>query len=152
MSLFNRHRRTAEATPLRGEVLSLESLEDRAKTLAAAFTLGRNPRSRRHQVLLRLVKNLAFLRQSYRTLAEDVTRGEPVDPATEWLLDNFHLLETQARAVGHDLPFRYYYKLPKLATREFSGMARIYAMALELIRHGDGRLDSERLTRFIQAY
>src|SRR5688572_11157787 len=143
-SIFSRRRRGAEATPLRGELLSLESLEDRAKALAAAFTLARNPHARRHHVLPRLADNLAFLRQAYGVLAGDVHRGDPVDPAVEWLLDNFHLLETEARAVGHDLPYRYYRKLPKLAARELSGMARIYAMALELIRHGDGRVDLER--------
>jgi hypothetical protein len=58
-SIFSR-RRGAEAAPLRGEVLSLESLEERAKTLAAAFTLARNPRMGRHHVLPRLADNLLF--------------------------------------------------------------------------------------------
>ena len=52
----------------------------------------------------------------------------------------------------HDLPARYYRKLPKLAARELSGKARVHAMAVELIRHGDGRLDPERLARFVQAF
>ena len=52
----------------------------------------------------------------------------------------------------HDLPVRYYRTLPKLAAREFSGQARIHALALELIRHSDGRLDAERLTRFVLAF
>jgi cyclic beta-1,2-glucan synthetase len=151
MRLFT-SRRPIEAMPLRGEVLSLESLEDRAKSLAAAFTLARDSRGSQHHVLARLDENLVFLRRAYRLLADDVRRGDVVDPAVEWLLDNFHLLETQARAVRHDLPPGYYRKLPKLAAREFSGRARIHAMAPELIRHGDGRLDSERLTRFVLAY
>src|SRR5688572_9929198 len=104
MRFFHRRSRLAEATPLRGEVLSLESLEDRAKTLAAAFTLARDSRAGRHLVLGRLDENLVFLRRAYRVLADDVHRGDVVDPAVEWLLDNFHLLETQARAVRHDLP------------------------------------------------
>ena len=33
-----------------------------------------------------------------------------------------------------------------------AGMARIYAMALELIRHTDGRLDRVQLVRFMSAY
>ena len=33
-----------------------------------------------------------------------------------------------------------------------AGMARIYAMALELIRHTDGRLDRAQLVRFMSAY
>ncbi len=149
--LFGR-RPPEEEAPLRGELLGLESLEERAKTLAGVFTLAREPRAGRHDIRTRLDANLRVLREAYRLLAGDVRRGEPVDPAAEWLLDNFHLVESEARAVRHDLPRRYYQKLPRLAARDFSGKARIHAMALELIRHGDGRLDAERLTRFVLAY
>ena len=141
-----------EAAPLRGEVLSLEGLEERAKTLAAAFTLARESRRGGHDVLPRLNANLGFLREAYLVLADDVHRGIAVPPAAEWILDNFHLVESEANAVRHDLPIRYYRKLPKLAARESSGKARIHAMALELIRHGDGRLDAERLLRFVLAF
>jgi len=152
MSAFLRPTPPPEATPLRGEVLSLESLEERARTLAAVFTLARDPGVLRHDVLAQLDSNMAFLRRAYRVLADDVRKGVVVDPAVEWLLDNFHLLDSEARALRHDLPIRYYRKLPKLAAREFSGRARIHAMAIELIRHGDGRIDAERLTRFVVAY
>jgi cyclic beta-1,2-glucan synthetase len=81
-----------------------------------------------------------------------VHRGLTVAPAAEWLLDNFHLVEAEARAVLHDLPVRYYRNLPRLAGREFAGSARVHALAMELVRHGDGRLDAERLSRFVQAY
>jgi cyclic beta-1,2-glucan synthetase len=147
-----RSRRRAAPLPLRGELLNLESLEDRAKTLAAVFTLARGSWRVRDDVLPRLDENLVALRAAYLLLAEDVRRGEIVDPAVEWLLDNFHLLESQARTLKHDLPIRFYRKLPRLAPREFLGLARIHAMAIELIRHGDGRLDAERLTRFVLAY
>ncbi len=150
-SLFGR-RRPVEEVPLRGEILGLESLEERARTLAGIFTLARDSRADRHDVRKRLDANLRVLREAYRVLAGDVRRGDAVDPAAEWLLDNFHLVESEARAVRHDLPSRYYQKLPKLAARELSGRARIHAMALELIRHGDGRLDAERLNRFVLAY
>ena len=33
-----------------------------------------------------------------------------------------------------------------------AGIARVYAMALELIRHTDGRLDRQQLVRFVAAY
>ncbi len=105
-----------------------------------------------HDVLHRLDANIRVLNAAYRSLADDVHRGVAIPPAAEWLLDNFHLIESEARAVWHDLPVPYYRKLPKLAAREFAGRARIHAMALELIRHGDGRLDAERLTRFVRAF
>ena len=54
--------------------------------------------------------------------------------------------------VRQDLPAKYYRELPKLAPRELAGSARVHAMALELVRHSDGRLDPPRLTRFVAAY
>ncbi|MGB2696084.1 MAG: carbohydrate-binding protein, partial [Dehalococcoidia bacterium] len=93
-----------------------------------------------------------MLRETYRVLADDVHRGEFVPPAAEWLLDNFHLIEVEIRDTRHDLPRPYYLDLPKLASREMAGIARVYAMALELIRHTDGRLDRHQLIRFMAAY
>ncbi|MCA1732136.1 MAG: carbohydrate-binding protein, partial [Acidobacteria bacterium] len=103
-------------------------------------------------MLARLRESVASLRSAYRLLSEDCRRGEVVDPAAEWLLDNFHLLEAEARSVIHDLPTRYYRKLPRLAARELAGQARIHALSVALVQHGDGRLDSERLTRFLSAF
>ncbi len=140
------------APALLGEILSLETLEERATALAAHLTLARGSGRRSRAHLVRLEANMERLRSAYLALADDVHRGEPLAPAAEWLLDNFHLLESEARAVRHDLPPRYHRKLPKLASREHAGTTRLYAMAVELIRSGDGRLDLERLTRFLKAY
>ncbi|MGZ5472813.1 MAG: GH36-type glycosyl hydrolase domain-containing protein [Thermoanaerobaculia bacterium] len=137
--------------PLRGEILSMEALEEQARALAARFTLAPGS-TRGRDVLGRLRENVASLRHAYRLLSDDCRRGEVVDPAAEWLLDNFHLLEGESRSVIHDLPNRYYRKLPRLAAREFAGQARIHALSVALVQHGDGMLDSERLTRFLTAF
>src|SRR5688572_4320429 len=142
----------ASAGPLRGELLSVEHLEERARALAASFTLARNPRRRPRRFLPRLHDNARVLRHAYRALAHDVRRGEAVPPAAEWLLDNFHLVEGEIREVQKNLPQRYYLELPKIASRELAGMARIHAMALEFVRHSDARFDLPRLTHFISAY
>src|SRR2546425_604956 len=68
------------------------------------------------------------------------------------LLDNFHLVEGEYREIRHHLPKRYYLELPKLATRDRAGTARVYAMAVELLRYSDARLDPQRLVRFMNAY
>ncbi len=146
-----RRRREAEK-PLRAELLSIERLEERARALAASFTLARNPRRNARPFITRLEDNARVLREAYRVLADDVHRGEFVPPAAEWLLDNFHLIEAEIRDTRHNLPREYYLGLPKLASREMAGIARVYAMSLELIRHTDGRLDRHQLTRFMAAY
>src|SRR5256886_593890 len=149
---FGGGRRPEAAKPLRAELLSIERLEERARALAASFTLARDPRRKARPFFSRLEDNARVLREAYRVLADDVHRGEFVPPAAEWLLDNFHLIEGQIRDTRHDLPRQYYLGLPKLASREMAGIARVYAMALELIRHTDGRLDRHQLVRFMVAY
>src|SRR5687768_6828212 len=138
--------------PLRDELLSTELLEERAKALAARFTVdpspGRSARRRRP----RLEANARLLEEAYRTLAQDVHRGDFVTPATEWILDNYHLVAAEIHDVRQNLPRGYYRELPKLATRELAGEARVYALAVELIRHSDSRLDRPKLVRFLSSF
>jgi len=46
----------------------------------------------------------------------------------------------------------FYRKLPTTTAEEFAGEPRVYAMALELIRCSAGRLDPQRLHRFVTAF
>jgi cyclic beta-1,2-glucan synthetase len=85
-------------------------------------------------------------------MADDVHRGEFVTPASEWLLDNYHLVASEIRDVRQNLPRGYYRELPKLATRERAADARVYAMAVELVRHSDSRFDRQQLVRFVGSY
>ncbi len=72
--------------------------------------------------------------------------------AAEWLLDNFHLVASEIRDVRRNLPRGYYRALPKLASRELAGTARVYALAVELIRHSDSRLDRAQLVRYLDVF
>ena len=141
-----------DTSPLHGELLGVERLEERARALAAEFTLARDPRRGPPRLLRRLADDARTLRLVYRALARDVRDGYPITPAAEWLLDNFHLVEGELREIRRYLPTRYYLELPKLAVRGRVGTARVYAMAVELLRYSDARLDTQRLGRFINAY
>src|SRR4029077_20082523 len=46
----------------------------------------------------------------------------------------------------------YYRELPRLPQPQWAGHTRIYAMALELIRHSYSRLDRSQLVRFMNSY
>ena len=151
MGGWRRRVRTPEK-PLRDELLSIERLEERAKALAARLTVDPTPRWNARDVFPRFADNARVLRQAYLSMAEDVHRGEFVTPAAEWLLDNYHLVASEIRDVHQNLPRGYYRELPKLATRELAGDARVYAMAVELIRHSDSRLDRQQLVRFMNSY
>ena len=142
---------TLDTQPFRDELLSIERLEERARALAARFTVDPSRRVSR-SVFPRFDDNARLLRLAYRALASDVHRGEFVTPAGEWLLDNYHLIDTEIRVVRQNLPRGYYRELPKLAARDLAGNARVYALAVELIRHSDSRLDRQQLARFLDGF
>ena len=146
------HRRTSESTdaPFRDELLGAQRLDDRALTLAARFTINR--RARAKSILPRFEDNARILRGAYQTLASDVRAGRFITSASEWLLDNFHLVTSQIADVRRNLPQTYYRQLPPLASREHLGRARVYAMAIELVRHSDSRLDRAQLETFLSNY
>ena len=145
-------RRPVPDAPLRAPMLGIEGLEDRARALAASHTLARDPRRGAHDLVSRLNDNARHLRRAYRLIAEDARRGDLIPPAAEWCLDNFHLVEAEIREARRNLPRRYYLELPKLASRGVSGIARIYAMAEEIVRLSDARFDFDRLLRFVVSY
>ena len=138
--------------PFRDELLSIERLEERALALAASFTIDPNPRRRARNIFPRFDDNARVLRQAYRTLADDVRTGQFVTAAAEWLLDNFHLVTSEIRDIRQHLPGAYYRQLPTLASREQAGHTRIYAMAVELVRHSDSRIDRQQLAVFVNSY
>ncbi|HEV7500388.1 MAG TPA: carbohydrate-binding protein, partial [Vicinamibacteria bacterium] len=144
-------RRAAEK-PFRDELLSIERLEERAKALGARFTLDPNPRRRARDGFPRLDDNARALQEAYRIMADDVHQGAFVTAATDWILDNFHVVASEIRDVRQNLPRGYYRELPKLALREQAGTARVYAMAVEIIRHSDSRLDRAKLGRFMNSF
>ena len=137
--------------PIRGELYSVERLEQYAAALAAEHRTAEKSR-RGRRLLPRVEENGRQLVAAYRNLAGAIRNNRPISPASEWLVDNFHIVEEQLREIREDLPRGFYYELPKLKTGALAGYPRIYALALALIAHTDSRLDSETLRRFIRAY
>ena len=133
------------------ELLGIELLEEHARHLAALLSLARRRRGRGRAHLRRLSEDARRLRDTYTALAADAHR-ESVSPAAEWLLDNFHSISAAVRDMHHDLPPSFFRRLPWIATDEFAGLPRVHALALELIRASAGRLDAQRLHRFITAF
>ena len=138
--------------PFRDELLSVERLQERALALAASFTTDANPRRRARNIFPRFHDNARVLRGAYRTLAGDVRTGQGITAAAEWLLDNFHLITAEIGDIRQHLPGTYYRQLPTLASREQAGHTRIYAMAVELVRHSDSLIDRQQLAVFVNSY
>jgi cyclic beta-1,2-glucan synthetase len=145
--------------PLRAELFSADQMEQHGRNLAAKHQLarGRVP----DQLLTRLARNESALVGVCNLLTEAVNSDLPITPAGEWLLDNFYLIEEQIRTAKRHLPRGYSRQLPRLemlaaessdSANASAGRPRVYDLAIEIISHGDGRIDSEVLCRFIAAY
>ncbi len=140
----------AEEPLLRSELFSADRMEQHGKSLAAAHRLA--PGRASDRLLTRLAENEAILVEVCDLLTAAVTANDRISPASEWLLDNFYLIEEQIRTAKRHLPKGYSRELPRLANGPSARLPRVYDLALEAISHGDGRVDAEGLSRFVAAY
>jgi cellobiose phosphorylase len=139
-----------EEAPLRSELLTAHQMEQHGKNLAGVHQLDLKRAS--DQLLARLNENEDVLLGVRDLLTEAVAADRRITPAGEWLLDNFYLIEEQVRTARKHLPKDYSRELPCLLNGPSKGLPRVYAIALEIISHGDGRVDPESLSSFIAAY
>ena len=139
-----------DAPPLRSELFSADQMEIHGKVLAASHKL--DPRRRPDQLLSRLADNELALVGVCDLLMDGASESQRGTPAGEWLLDNFYLIEEQIRTAKRHLPKGYSRELPRLILGSTIGRPRVYDIALEAISHGDSRVDTESLSRFVKAY
>ena len=136
--------------PLRAELFSIDQLERHAKAIAASHRLAAG--RERDRLLPRLAENERVLIETYDVVTASADQDRRIEPAAEWLLDNFYLVEEQIRAIRRLLPPSYSRELPRLASGSAAGYPRAYGIALELIAHVDGRVDAASLNGFIASY
>jgi cellobiose phosphorylase len=139
-----------EESPLRAELFSSGQMKLHGKTLAGSHKLTKERAS--PLLLTRLKANENVLVETHALLTAAVKVKRLITPAGEWLLDNFYLIEEQVRTAKRHLPKSYHRELPLLINGPSAGLPRVYDIALEIIAHGDGRVDPEILSSFMVAY
>jgi len=137
--------------PIRGELFSVERIEEHARSLAVAQPVTLKPTGGR-PLAGRLADNASVLLDAHRTIAKAIDEGHAITPAAEWLIDNYHLVERQIREIRSNLPPGYYRQLPKLANGPFAGYPRVFGVAWAFVAHTDSRFDPEMLCRCVRAY
>ena len=139
-----------EEEPLRSELLSTSQMGQYGKFLAGKHILDRKKTPDR--LLPRLAENETVLHRVFNLLSSAVKSENRITPAAEWLLDNYYLIDEQIQTAKRHLPSQYSKELPKLASGPSEGRPRVYDLALEIVSHGDGRIDAGKITAFISAY
>ncbi|MDE1191380.1 MAG: glucoamylase family protein [Arachidicoccus sp.] len=136
--------------PLVSELYSASQMQQYAKRTAAVHKLKTEKGP--DKLLPRLDENEKLLSGVCDLLIEAVKEKRPVSPASEWLLDNFYIIEEQIEIGKRHFPKGYSKNLPRLANEEYDDLPRVYVIALEIIAHSDGRLDMTNLKAFIDSY
>jgi cyclic beta-1,2-glucan synthetase len=139
----------AGGQPLRAELFSAEQLARHACVLARDHRIATEDRSSR--LLSQLDENELRLRAFNRATAA-VNPNRSITPASEWLLDNFYLIEEQIQMARRHLPRGYSRELPRLLSGPSSGLPRVYDIVLELIAHVDAQIEAGQLSAFVAAY
>src|SRR4051794_3302046 len=82
-----------DAPPLRSELFSAAQMAMHGKHLASSHVLA--TRGGRDRLLARLADNGAVIAHTCHGLTVAVKAGRQVTPASEWLLDNYYLIDEQ---------------------------------------------------------
>ncbi len=136
--------------PLRAELFTAAQMAVHGRRLAARHQLADQAGSDR--LLDRLDDNAAVIADACAGLARAARAGVRLPPAAGWLLDHAWLIDDHVRLARRHLPDDDCRALPCLQDPEARGNPRAYQLALDVIAHGDGRLDAESLARFVAAY
>jgi cellobiose phosphorylase len=140
------------ASPLRGELLSLDRLEQTARDLGAGQLVSFTPQTRPTPLLGVLDRAESQTHSAVQSLAADVRAKRAISPSTEWLLDNSYLVDEQVREVRENLPNEFGKELPYLTSGPYERYPRVYELAVALAVHTDSRLEEDYLEHFVAAY
>ena len=142
--------RISDEQPLKAELFTINQLKLYAATLASRHSVSF--KKGRDKLLARLKKNEAVILRVYELLNQPGNVKRRISPAGDWLLDNYYLIEEQIRLAQKFLPKGYSEELPSLTRGPLAGYPRVYDLAMEIVSHGDGRLDIKGLSGFVAAY
>ncbi|MFN2273692.1 MAG: hypothetical protein ACK2TX_02480 [Anaerolineales bacterium] len=110
----------------------------------------------RHHSRSLVLDRLTRANELVHLICSELAEAEPLEQGqgsvAEWILDNEYIIETHAADVEENLPQRFYRELPVVQSGPEAGQSRVFAMARELVRHTDLRLDQENILAFIEAY
>ena len=95
----------------------------------------------------RLKKLKELFQAAYNYFESTSKTAALVSPASDWLLDNFYILEQALRVIEEDLPSEYYARLPK--TKD--GWPRIQLLTLAVADRAP-RLDLDQIRHFVNSF
>lgn len=108
------------------------------------------PQRSRFIIPARLRQFVRFFQECYDYFEETNKAQVSTSQTSEWLMDNFYVIEQAVRQVEQDLPADFYRRLPK--TRDGWARSHILATAVTCMRREETRLEIEQIKHFLQKF
>jgi cyclic beta-1,2-glucan synthetase len=143
--------RGAVQPPIRSEIFGLQRFGQHGRSLGVTHRAAKAGLMAA-TFFPRLQENIRVLRQAHRYIGNQARSGYDISPAAEWLLDNFHLIESQLKEIHDGLPRSYFRTLPILQDEPLAGLPRVYGIAWAFVAHTDSAFDEEMSVQFLNAY
>lgn len=143
--------RKKEIIEIHDTILAPEEMQRHAVEIARNHEIEKKKKGLKGLVP-RLDENFSFISDVHTALNKDVKENFATAPVAEWLLDNFYIIEEQVQDIRKNLAKGQNSPLPMLKNGYLNGFPRVYALALEMVSHTDGRIDEKTLISFIEAY
>jgi cellobiose phosphorylase len=102
--------------------------------------------------LPRMNDNYDYIFSVYKELNECLRKKYAIPSVAEWLLDNFYIIEEQAKLLRRDLNKKTFSLLPVINSGFLQGNSRIFAIILELVFNVNGEIDEDVLYKHLQTY
>ncbi|MCF6466681.1 GH36-type glycosyl hydrolase domain-containing protein [Clostridium sp. Cult2] len=100
----------------------------------------------------RLDQSFKEIEKTYLKFNRDISEGYSLPRGTEWLLDNFYLIELIYKELRANIKKERKIVLNIIETGSYKGYPRIYLLALELISQGSGSITEENLIGYINEF
>ncbi|CCQ97400.1 membrane hypothetical protein [[Clostridium] ultunense Esp] len=102
--------------------------------------------------LNRLDQSFKKIEKAYLKFNRDISKGQALPKGTDWLLDNFYLIELIYKELRANIKKEKKIVLKIIETGKYKGYPRVYLLVLELISQGSGSITEENLISFINDF
>lgn len=141
--------KVSDEQPLRADLFNADQLAQHARDIALEYEqVGKGGKN---FLLERLHYNDSVLRK-FNNDTLIVKKPQRFTPATEWLIDNFYLIEEHILLSQKHFPEKYSRELPCLSRGTSQELPRVYRIVLEYIYHTDAQIDMDSLLAYFNAY
>lgn len=134
-----------------GTMITSKQLEEHLEKSALEHSLVSKSKKSTYPIPF-LIEDFKQIQETYNLLNDNLKKGITIHPAGEWILDNLYVIEETVKMIEKELPLKKYINFPAISKGQYSGFARIYVVASEIVAYTDNKIERENLENYLISY